>query len=114
MERQNSNYNPYKRAQDGAINNQTIYNWTRPFQSMAEQLTSAQLVDNATVNAKNRRPPIPNIGRVPPRFGYRTLPPGIADVLVVDDVFPAKFGDWSGTVSGYEGTAYPQMPSINT
>lgn len=112
MQRQNSNYNPGKRAQDGTENNQSIYNWTRPFQSMQEQLVQAQLVDNATADAANRRPPIPNIGRVPPRFGYRSSPPGISDVLVVDDVFPAKFGDWSGTVSGYEGTAYPSIPQI--
>ena len=106
MERQNSDYNPDKRKQG----NDTIYNVTRPFQSMQEQLVSAQLVENATADAENRKPPIPNIGLIPPRFGYNQWPPGISDILVVDDVFPAKFGDFSGTVSGYEGTSYPSLP----
>lgn len=110
MERQNSNYNPGKRAQG----NQTIYNWTRPFQSMNEQLVHAQLLENATLEAANRRPPIPNIGKTPNRFGYRTNPPGISDVLVVDDAFAAQFGDFSGTESGFQGTSYPQNPSFNT
>lgn len=108
MEKQNSNYNPDKREQG----NDTIYNWTRPFQSMQEQLVQSQLLDNATADAANRRPPIPNIGKVPNRFGYRSYPPGISDILVVDDSFAAQFGDFSGTESGYEGTSYPQNPSL--
>lgn len=106
MEKQNSNYNPTKREQG----NDSIYNWTRPFQSMAEQLVQQQLLDNATVEAANRRPPIPNIGRIPNRFGYRTTAPGIADILVVDDSFSANFGDFSGTEGGYGGTSFPSLP----
>lgn len=109
MEKQNTNYNPDKRQQG----TDTIYNWTRPFQSMQEQLVNAQLVANASSDAQNRRPPIPNIGRVPPRFGYRTDPPRISDILVVDDAFPASFGDWSGTESGYQGTSFPSLPQLN-
>lgn len=108
MERQNSNYNPGKRAQS----NQTIYNWTRPFQSMNEQLVNQQLVENATLEAATRRPPIPNIGKIPNRFGYRTDAPGIADVLVVDDAFAAQFGDFSGTESGYMGSSFPSIPTL--
>lgn len=108
MERQNTNYDPYKRDQDS--DNETIYNWTRPFQSMQEQLVNAQLVANATSDAANRRPPIPNIGKVPNRFGYDRTPPGIADVLVVDDAFAAQFGDFSGTEGGFQGTSFPSLP----
>lgn len=102
MEKQNTNYDPDKR-------NNSIYNWTRPFQSMQEQLVQQQLLNNATVDAANRRPPIPNIGRIPNRFGYDRTPPGIADVLVVDDSFAAQFGDFSGTESGYAGTSFPNI-----
>jgi hypothetical protein len=110
MERQNTNYNPDKREQ----NNQTIYNYTRPFQSMQETLVHNQLVADATAVAMNMKPPIPNIGKIPNRFGYRQDQPGISDILVVDDVFAAQFGDFSGTEGGYQGTSYPQNPSINT
>lgn len=110
MEKQNINYNPDKREQG----NDSIYNYTRPFQSMQESLVHNQLVENATADAENRRPPIPNIGLVPPRFGYRTGQPGISDILVVDDSFPSSFGDYGGTEGGYQGTSYPQNPAINT
>lgn len=108
MERANTNYNPDKREQG----NDSIYNYARPFQSMQEQLVSAQLAANATADAANRRPPIPNIGKVPNRFGYRTEPPGISDILVVDDSFAANFGDFSGTESGFAGTSYPSIPQL--
>lgn len=113
MEKANTNYVPDKREQ-GNDNPFTIYDYSRPFQSMAEQLVNAQLVANATADAANRRPPIPNIGKVPNRFGYRTDPPSIQDILVVDDSFAAQFGDFSGTEGGFQGTSYPQVPSINT
>jgi hypothetical protein len=108
VQKQNTNYDPDKRQQE----NNTIYNWTRPFQSMQEQLVQQQLLDNATAEAANRRPPIPNIGKIPNRFGYPTEPPGIADILVVDDSFAAQFGDFSGTEGGYSGTSFPQNPSL--
>lgn len=108
MEKQNTNYNPDKREQGS----NSIYNWTRPFQSMQEQLVQQQLLDNATAEAANRRPPIPNIGLIPNRFGYDRTPPGISDVLLVDEAFSANFGDFSGTESGYMGTSFPQNPSL--
>lgn len=110
MEKQNVNYNPTKREQG----NDTIYNYARPFQTMQEELVHIQLMRNATEDAANRRPPIPNIGLVPNRFGYRQGQPGISDILVVDDAFAAQFGDFSGTEGGFAGTSYPQNPSINT
>jgi hypothetical protein len=108
VEKQNTNYNPGKRAQD----NQTIYNYTRPFQSMTEDLVHNQLVRNSSVDAANRRPPIPNIGKIPDRFGYSQWTPSISDILVVDDSFAAQFGNFSGTESGFEGTSYPSVPQM--
>lgn len=105
MEKQNTNYNPDKRQQDTSI-----YNASKPVYSMEEQLVNAQLIANATIDAANRRPPIPNIGRIPNRFGYRTDPPGISDILVVDDAFSAQFGNFSGVESGYAGTSFPSVP----
>lgn len=97
----------------GEIQNQnTIYDYTKPFQQLEEQRVNYMLLANATAEASNRKPPIPYIGKVTPRFGYRTDAPGIADVLNVDDIFPSQFGDWSGSVSGYQGTSFPQNPSM--
>lgn len=90
----------------------TIYDYTKPSQSFAEQIVSAQLIANATVEAATRRAPIPNIGRVAPRTGYRTEPATIEDVLNVDSVWPTQFGDWSGSLGGYQSTAYPSIPQL--
>lgn len=108
MEKQNQNYDYSKRG----YQDDSIYHFQKPSQSMAEQLVSAKLVANAFADAANRRPPIPNIGKIPNRFGYRTRALGILDVLSVDDSFSARFGDFSGTESGYESTAFPQNPSL--
>jgi len=106
MDKQNQNYNPTKREQG---DENPIYNVTKPVQSFAEQLVSAQLVANAYSDAANRKPPIPNIGRTPDRFGYRDYTPGIEDIITVDDSFSAQFGNFSGTEGGYEGTSYPNI-----
>lgn len=97
---------------DYTRNSQSIYNKTKPFQQMEEVRVSQMLLENATAEAANRKPPIPYLGRVTPRYGYRTDPPGISDILNVDDVFPSQFGDWSGRVSGYLGTSFPSNPSL--
>jgi hypothetical protein len=110
VSRQNTDYDPLKRQQE----NQTIYNYSRPFQSLQEELVHIQLATAASTVADVIKPPIPNIGKTPNRFGYDRTPPGIADILVVDDSFAANFGDYGGTESGYMGTSYPQNPSINT
>lgn len=102
----NTNYNPDKRSQE-----QSIYNVAKPTQSFAEQLVSAQLLANATVDAQNKKPPIPNLGRTVNRFGYRNEPPTVEDIFNADTMFAAKFGDWSGSEGAYGGTAYPSIPS---
>jgi len=92
-------------------NANTIYDYTRPSQSFSEQIVSAQLIANSSVEAANRRPPIPRIGKIAPRFGYRSEPANIDEVLNVDQNWPARFGDWSGSLGGYQGTSYPSTQS---
>jgi hypothetical protein len=96
---------------DYTRNSQSTYSQTKPSQTFAEELVSAKLLANSQADAQDRRPPVPNIGVIAPRYGYRTEPATIEDILNVDENFPAKFGDWSGTVSGYEGTSYPNITS---
>ena len=107
MESQNTDYDYTKREQGN-----DVYRTQRPSQSMAEQFVSEQLLMNAMVNAAAVRPPIPNIGKIPNRFGYRTDPPGIMDVISIDDSFSANFGDFSGTQGGYGGTSFPSVPQM--
>lgn len=108
MEKQNQNYDASKRE----YQDDSVYNFQRPSQSFAEQLVSAKLVANAFSDAANLRPPIPNIGKIPNRFGYRTETPGILDILTIDDSFSAQFGDFSGTEGGFSGTSFPSVPQL--
>lgn len=104
-----TNYDPYKREPTTA----DIYEDQRPVQSFQEQLVSLKLVANATSDAESVRPNIFNIGRTPPRFGYRTEEPTIMDVLNVDDIYAAPYGDWSGNAGqGYSGTSFPSLPQL--
>jgi hypothetical protein len=90
----------------------SVYDYTKPTQSREEQLVSASLVANAYADAANRKPPIPNIGKTAPRYGYAQRVPTISDLMNIEDMYPSSFGDWSGTVSGYGGTSYPQVQSF--
>lgn len=91
----------------------SLYDYTKrgPNETIEEQYVTAKLVQ-AAMASTNVRPPIPNIGKTPPRFGYRTETPDIYDVLNVDSVFNSPWGDWSGTVSGYQGTAFPNLNQL--
>lgn len=90
----------------------SLYDYTKrgPNESVAEQYVTEKLVQ-AAMASTNVRPPIPNIGKIPPRFGYRSITPDIYDILDVDSVFTSQWGDWSGNVSGYQGTSYPNVTS---
>lgn len=117
MQKANSNYNPDKRVQgnDGKGSpayGSDIYNITKPSQSFSEQLVSAQLAADSSSIAANLRPPIPNIGKTAPRFGYRTTTPGIREILGMGIDVPSGFGDWSGQVGGYQGTSFPSIPTM--
>ena len=107
MQKTNTNYNPDKREQGN-----DVYMANRPFQTMMEQLVSAQLASLASAEYENRKPPIRNIGKVAPRFGYRTTPLTLMDLVRGSTDVPSSFGDWSGTVSGYEGTSYPSLRQL--
>lgn len=88
----------------------SLYDYTKrgPNESIAEQYLTERLTQ-ATMASVHIRPPIPNIGKIPPRFGYRDTPPDIYDILNVDSVFSSRWGDYSGAVSGYQGTAFPSL-----
>ncbi len=91
----------------------SLYDYTKrgANESVAEQYVTERL-NQAAMASTNVRPPIPNIGRKPPRFGYRSVTPDIYDILNVDSVFNSKWGDFSGTVSGYQGTSFPHLNQL--
>jgi len=88
----------------------SIYDYTKrgPNESIAEQYVTERLTQAALASTMVR-PPIYNIGKTPPRFGYRTETPDIYDVLNVDEVMNNKMTDFSGKVSGYQGTSFPSL-----
>jgi len=107
QETQNSDYNPTKRVQGN-----DVYTTQRPSQSFAEQIVSAHLLASYA-SSTDVRPPIFNIGRTPPRFGYTHEVPTILDIFQVEDTYAAPFGDWSGNAGqGYSGTSYPSLPQL--
>ncbi len=88
----------------------SLYDYTKrgPNESIAEQYVTERLTQAAMASTMVR-PPIPNIGKIPPRFGYRTETPDIYDILDVDNEFNSPMTDWSGKVSGYGGTSFPSL-----
>jgi hypothetical protein len=91
----------------------SLYDYTKrgPNESIAEQYITERL-NQAAMASANVRPPIPNIGLTPPRFGYRSITPDIYDILDVDNTFSSSMTDWSGKVSGYQGTAFPSLNQL--
>lgn len=91
----------------------SLYDYTKrgPNESIAEQYVTERL-NQAAMASANVRPPIPNIGLTPPRFGYRSITPDIYDILDVDNTFSSSMTDWSGKVSGYSGTAFPSLQQL--
>lgn len=91
----------------------SLYDYTKrgPNESIAEQYVTERLTQAALASAEVR-PPIPNIGLIPPRFGYRSTTPDIYDILNVDEEFSSPMTDWSGKVSGYQGTSFPTINQL--
>lgn len=91
----------------------SIYDYRKrgPNDPIEEQYVTAKLIAAATASAAVR-PPIPNIGKIPPRFGYRSITPDIYDILDVDNEFNSPMTDWSGRVSGYQGTSFPTISQL--
>lgn len=84
----------------------------RPWSSYQEQQVTnylAQWTDLPADAVRRIAPPIPNIGRTPPRFGYRTHVLGIADIACLDDVYPGSRVDYSQSQSGFSSTTYPAL-----
>ncbi len=94
----------------------TRYDHTRPWQSAEENLISAGLAASQapadTVRAI--RPPVPQL-LFRPRQGYagyadRQL--RITDLATLVERFPQQ--DYSGRVSGYQGSSRNGFPALNT
>ncbi|MGW1180100.1 hypothetical protein [Streptomyces drozdowiczii] len=84
----------------------------RPWSTLQEQQVTnylAEWTDLPPDAARRIKPPIPNIGRRPPRFGYRQHVPGIADIARLDDIYPGARVDYSQRQSGYSATSYPAL-----
>ncbi|MGI5136340.1 MULTISPECIES: hypothetical protein [unclassified Streptomyces] len=82
----------------------------RPWSSAREQQVTDALrewTDIPADAARRMKPPIPNIGRIPPRFGYAQHVPGIGDIARLDDVYP---GVASTTASPSPGIPRPLFP----
>lgn len=88
----------------------SLYDYTKrgPNESIAEQYVTERLTQ-ATMASTMVRPPIPNIGKIPPRFGYRNTTPDIYDIINVEEAFSSQLTDFSGKVSGYQGTSFPSL-----
>ncbi|MFD9947200.1 hypothetical protein [Nonomuraea sp. NPDC059022] len=62
---------------------------------------------NASAQAMNAiRPPIPNIGRVAPRYGLGKHVIEVADVVRLDELYPGPKADPLSARPGYSGTEH--------
>lgn len=92
-------------------NADTVYA-PKPWASHEERLVSEALASASAPGAvlqETVRPPLPRVVLFPPRFGYRTEPLGIKDILDVNATFPSARVDYSGSSSGYSGTSTPSL-----
>lgn len=87
----------------------------RPWSSAREQQVTDYLrewTDIPPDAARRMKPPVPNIGRIPPRFGYTQHVLSIDDVARLDDVYPGSRVDFSQRQSGYSATSFPALGVI--
>lgn len=87
----------------------------RPWASAQEQQVTNYLrewTDIPPDAARRMKPPIPNIGRTPPRFGYSQHVLSITDIARLDDVYPGSRVDFSQRQSGYSATSFPALGVI--
>ncbi|MGW3860256.1 hypothetical protein ACWEDZ_02060 [Streptomyces sp. NPDC005047] len=87
----------------------------RPWSTIQEQQVTNYLAEWTDLPAdavRRMKPPIPNIGRTPPRFGYTQHIPSIRDIARLDDVYPGSRVDYSQRQSGYSGTSMPALGVI--
>lgn len=89
-----------------------VYDHTKPWQSNEERLVSESLATTAGMPAaviQQIRPPLPQVQLFPPKYGYRREAFGIRDVVNVNTIYPGARVDFSGRVSGYQGTSFPAL-----
>lgn len=81
----------------------------KPWNSLPERIVDERLAENTRPGEDLSLipPPIPNIGRTPPRFGYSKRTIGIRDIASIEDIYPRI--DYSGRQSGYSGTMTPAL-----
>lgn len=92
----------------------SVYDQDKPWQSMQENQISARMAAQThltTAQIQAIRPPIPNQGRTPARFGYgEPTQPTIDDVLRrMDKRWPMRRIDYTGTQAGVQSTSYPAL-----
>lgn len=87
----------------------------RPWSTLQEQQVTNYLkdwTDLPTDAIRRLGPPIPNIGRHTPRFGYSHHVFTIDDIARLDDVYPGARVDYSQRQSGYSATETPALGVI--
>ncbi|MEV4454419.1 hypothetical protein [Microbispora sp. NPDC049633] len=72
---------------------------------MTDRLAELMYANAASMEAI--RPPIPNIGKTAPRFGYRSRALTIYDVVSVDETYPGAKADALSARPGYSATMLP-------
>lgn len=79
----------------------------RPWTTLPEVIVDDQLrlYTRPASSIALTRPPIPNVGKTAPRFGYARREIGIRDIARLDTVYPRV--DFTGSVGSYSGTATP-------
>lgn len=91
----------------------TVYNH-RPWESNEERLTTDALnaATQPAAMVRQIRPYLPQTELLPARFGYRPYEDrqtSIEDIMRLDVLYPAGRLDYSGRVSGYQGTSFPAL-----
>ncbi|MEV5265232.1 hypothetical protein [Streptomyces werraensis] len=87
----------------------------RPWSTAREQQVTDYLrewVDVPPDAARRMKPPVPNIGRTAPRYGYGQHVLSITDIARLDDVYPGSRVDYSQRQSGYSATSMPALGVI--
>lgn len=89
-------------SQDG------VYDRTKPWDSMAEQLVSESLSQNTQPNVEAAGF-TPKLGLFPDRFGYEQRPLNVEDCFAIETRYGDARDDFSRVTSGYQGTSFPAL-----
>lgn len=87
-----------------------VYAQSKPNETWEEQLVSRALAASQVpgeILQQEVRPPLPQIQKFPPRFGYRQEAFRIEDVVNVDLIY--RRYDFTGSQSGYSASSYPSL-----